>query len=516
MRREKVNMVFLTAAALVAVTALWGLLRPEQLEATAGVLFQGITGGFGWFCPLAKTLFTGFAVWIGFFSKYKHMRLGPDDSRPEYSNTAWFAMLFSAGMGVGLVFWSVAEPLQFYVEPLGAEGGTAAAEEFAFAKAFLHWGIHPWANYAVMALALAYMQYRKGQPALISSLFVPAVGEKRTRGGLGKCIDVLALLATAGGVCTTLGLGVMQINSGMNFIFGIPVTTVLVVGTVIVLSVIYVATAAAGVEKGSALVSNANVMIAAAVVVFLFLAGPTVDILNNLTEGTGLYLSRFIYDSFALGAFEHKEWYSSWTIYYWAWWIAWAPFTGSFIARISRGRTVKELIAGVMLLPAAASMVWFAVFGTLGMDLGLDFAREAVQSASTALFTVLSQYPLGKILSVVMLVLVCTFFCASATSATIVLGMYSEHGTLNPSNRSKVIWGVLLAALTLSLMLSSENGLDMLKTLSIVVGFPFAVIKVLSLASFQKALMLEDTEAIDQAYSDSRKKKPNTASQQYE
>ena len=240
------------------------------------------------------------------------------------------------------------------------------------------------------------------------------------------------------------------------------------------------------------------------------------DILNNLTEGTGLYLSRFIYDSFALGAFEHKEWYSSWTIYYWAWWIAWAPFTGSFIARISRGRTVKELIAGVMLLPAAASMVWFAVFGTLGMDLGLDFAREAVQSASTALFTVLSQYPLGKILSVVMLVLVCTFFCASATSATIVLGMYSEHGTLNPSNRSKVIWGVLLAALTLSLMLSSENGLDMLKILSIVVGFPFAVIKVLSLASFQKALMSEDTEAIDQAYSDSRKKKPNTASQQYE
>ena len=214
------------------------------------------------------------------------------------------------------------------------------------------------------------MQYRQGQPALISSLFVPAVGEKRTRGGLGKCIDVLALLATAGGVCTTLGLGVMQINSGMNFIFGIPVTTVLVVGTVIVLSVIYVATTAAGVEKGSALVSNANVMIAAAVVVFLFLAGPTVDILNNLTEGTGLYLSRFIYDSFALGAFEHKEWYSSWTIYYWAWWIAWAPFTGSFIARISRGRTVKELIAGVMLLPAAASMVWFAVFGTLGMDLG--------------------------------------------------------------------------------------------------------------------------------------------------
>lgn len=516
MRKQKVNIVFLTAAALVAATALWGLLRPEQLEAAGTALFQGITGGFGWFYPLAMTVFTGFAVWIGFFSKYKHMRLGPDDSRPEYSNAAWFAMLFSAGMGVGLVFWSVAEPLQFYAEPLGAEGGTAAAEEFAFAKAFLHWGIHPWANYAVMALALAYMQYRKGQPSLISSLFVPLVGEKHTRGVLGKCIDVLALLATAGGVCTTLGLGVMQINSGMNFIFGVPITTALVVGTVVVLSVIYVATAVAGVEKGSALVSNANVIIAAAVVVFLFLAGPTVDILNNLTEGTGVYLSRFIHDSFALGAFEHKEWYGSWTIYYWAWWIAWAPFTGSFIARISRGRTVRELIAGVMLLPAAASMVWFAVFGTLGMDLGLDFAREAIQSASTALFTVLAQYPLGSILSVIMLILVCTFFCASATSATIVLGMYSEHGTLNPSHRSKVIWGILLAALTLSLMLSSENGLDMLKTLSIVVGFPFAIIKVISLVSFQKALGLEDAAAIDRAYSRSQEKKPDETSQQHE
>ena len=182
MRKQKINIVFLTAAALVAATALWGLLRPEQLEAAGTALFQGITGGFGWFYPLAMTIFTGFAVWIGFFSKYKHMRLGPDDSRPEYSNAAWFAMLFSAGMGVGLVFWSVAEPLQFYVEPLGAEGGTAAAEEFAFAKAFLHWGIHPWANYAVMALALAYMQYRKGQPSLISSLFVPPGGRKAHQG----------------------------------------------------------------------------------------------------------------------------------------------------------------------------------------------------------------------------------------------------------------------------------------------------------------------------------------------
>ncbi len=488
----KRNVVFLCAAAIVLAAMLWGLFWPQAFSMGAKWLLSLITGNFSWLYPLAMTAFTLFALWIGFFSKYRNMRLGPDDSRPEYSNTAWFAMLFSAGMGVGLVFWSVAEPLNFFAEPLEAVSGSPAAKEFAFAKVFLHWGIHPWANYAVMALALAYMQFRRGKSGLISSLFIPLVGEKRTRGPLGKAIDVLALLATAGGVCTTLGLGVMQINAGMEYIFHIPVTPALVIGTVCVLTVIYVATSVAGVEKGSALVSNANILIAGLVVLFLFFAGPTVDILNNLTQGLGAYFSAFVRDSFAMGAFGDKEWYDSWTIYYWAWWIAWAPFTGSFIARISRGRTVKEFIAGVMFLPAAASMIWFAVFGTLGINLGLANAKEVISSTSTALFAVLSQYPLGETLSVIMLILVCTFFCASATSATIVLGMYSEGGTLNPSSKSKVIWGVLLAGLALSLMLSSEDGIEMLKTLSIVVGFPFAIIKLLSLGALHKALKQEE------------------------
>lgn len=500
MKHTKNNLAFVIAVVLVLAISLWGFFLPEQFAAVAGTVFSVLTGNFGWFYTLSMALFVGFAVWIGFFSKYKNMRLGPDDSRPEYSNTVWFAMLFSAGMGIGLVFWSVAEPLNFFAAPLGAEAGTPAAAKFAFTKAFLHWGIHPWANYTVMALALAYMQFRRGNSALISSLFTPLMGRKGADGPVGKLIDVLALLATAGGVCTTLGLGVMQLNSGMNYLLGIPVTPALVIGTVVVLTVIYVLTAVAGVEKGSALVSNANILIAGLVMVFLFIAGPTVDILNNLIEGIGSYFTSFFDNSFAMGAFGDSQWYGQWTIYYWAWWISWSPFTGSFIARISRGRTVKEFVAGVLLLPAAASMIWFAIFGTLGIDLGLGTALEAIRSTSTALFVVLARYPLGKILSFIMLILVCTFFCASATSATIVLGMYSEGGTLNPSNRSKVIWGVLLAVLSLSLMLSSEDGLEMLKTLSIVVGFPFAIIKVFSLGALQKALREEDTDAIDRAY----------------
>lgn len=499
MKRKKPNLVFIIAVCLVLAIALWGLLLPEGFASVAGAAFTFLTDNFGWFYTLSMALFVGFAVWIGFFSKYKNMRLGPDDSKPEYSNTAWFAMLFSAGMGIGLVFWSVAEPMNFFSAPMGVDPGSQEAAKFAFTKAFLHWGIHPWANYTVMALALAYMQFRRGKSTLISSLFTPLIGQKGADGPIGKAIDVLALLATAGGVCTTLGLGVMQLNSGMNYLLGIEITPALVIGTVVVLTVIYVLTSVAGVEKGSALVSNMNIIIAGLVMVFLFIAGPTVDILNNLIEGIGSYFTSFFDNSFAMGAFGDSKWYGSWTLYYWAWWISWSPFTGSFIARISRGRTVKEFVAGVLILPAVASMIWFAIFGTLGINLGLDTAVTAIKSTATALFVVLAEYPLGHILSFIMLILVCTFFCASATSATIVLGMYSEGGTLNPSNRSKVIWGILLAVLALSLMLSSENGLDMLKTLSIVVGFPFAIIKVISLVALRKALKEEDIEAIQRS-----------------
>lgn len=500
MKHKKLNLVFVVAVGLILAIALWGLLFPAGFASVAGAAFAFLTDNFGWFYTLSMALFVGFAVWIGFISKYKNMRLGPDDSKPEYSNTAWFAMLFSAGMGIGLVFWSVAEPLNFFAAPMGVEAGSREAAKFAITKAFLHWGIHPWANYTVMALALAYMQFRRGKSTLISSLFTPLNGKKGVDGPIGKTIDVLALLATAGGVCTTLGLGVMQLNSGMNYLLGIPITPALVIGTVVVLTVIYVLTAVAGVEKGSALVSNLNLILTGLVVVFLFVTGPTVDILDNLIDGLGAYFTSFMDNSFAMGAFGDRRWYGEWTLYYWAWWISWSPFTGSFIARISRGRTVKEFVAGVLLLPAAASMIWFAIFGTLGMNLGLSAALDAVTSTATALFVVLEQYQFGRILSFVMLILVATFFCASATSATIVLGMYSEGGTMHPSNRSKVTWGILLAVLSLSLMLSSEDGLEMLKTLSIVVGFPFAIIKVISLVALQKALRDENVEAIEQAY----------------
>lgn len=504
MDKKKPNVVFLVAVGLVLAMSVFGLVAPATFAAGANAVFSFLTVDFGWLYPLVMTMFLLFALWVGFASKYKNMRLGPDDSRPEYSNVSWFAMLFSAGMGVGLVFWGVAEPLGFFAHPLGAEPGTGAAKAFAFGKDFLHWGFHPWACFAVIALGIAYMQFRKNHPTLISSLLVPLAGEKAAQGWLGKVVDVCALLASAGGVCTTLGMGVLLINSGIHFLFGVPMTRGLMIVSVIALTVCYVFLAVAGVEKGMGKISNANIIIMCAVALILFILGPTVDILNNMIEGIGQYFANFAADSFRMGAFGNADWYGSWTIYYWAWWIAWSPFTGAFIARISRGRTVKEFIACVLFMPVIVSIFWFAIFGTLGINLGLDQALIALQNTATALFYVVAQYPAGKILCFVLLLLTCTFCIASATGACTSLGMYSEGGTLTPSRTTKIVWGVLLCTMILSLMLSSDDGLQMLKTISIVVGFPFAIIAIVAMVSIFKALRSEDVTAIEAAYAKSQ------------
>lgn len=482
------NEVFLISVISTIAICLWGILAPQSFTFAARGSMKFLTTNFAWLYCAAMTLFVVFCLWIGFFSKYRFMRLGPDDSQPEYSDLTWFSMLFSAGMGVGLVFWGVAEPLNFYVAPVGVTPESRAAMGFAFTKAFLHWGIHPWANYAVLALSLAYIQFRKGKPALISSVFIPLIGEKRVQGWMGKTIDVLALFATAAGVATSLGLGVLQINSGLNFLFHVPETKMVQLVLIVGLAVIYIWTAISGIDKGISFVSNLNVKIAVAVMLLLVVVGPTVPIFNNLLEGTGAYISTLVANSMSVGAFTDPEWYRNWTVFYWAWWVAWAPFTGSFVARISKGRTIGEFVRGVMLLPAGFSLIWFAVFGTLGMTLDSQTVKQAIASTSTALFVVLEKYPLGMIISLIVFVLICTFFITSANSATFVLGMYSEEGSLTPSNKSKVIWGVLMAALAAAMMFASHDGLTMLQILSIVAAFPFTFIMLLSMVSLVKAL----------------------------
>lgn len=493
------KVVYFVSLFIVIAIVAWGLLLPSNFEAVGNASFAFISDNFGWFYTGAMTSFIVFVVWLGFFSKYKHIKLGPDDSKPDYSTASWFAMLFSAGMGIGLVFWGIAEPANHYASPLGVDAFTPAAAEFAMTKSFLHWGLHPWANYCVLALGLAYMQFRRNKPGLVSSIFIPLIGEERVRGGLGKTIDVLAVFATAAGMATSLGLGTYQINSGLNFMFGIPESTLVQIIIVIAITLIYTGTAVMGLDTGIKLISNINMVLVVILLTGSFLLGPSIPILNTMVESTGYYFQNLIGNSLQMGAFGDKDWYGTWTVFYWAWWIAWAPFVGTFIARISRGRTIQEFVSGVLLVPAIVSFLWFAIFGGIDFATSPEILLEAVKSTSTAFFVVMNELPLGAFLNFVAILLLFTFFITSANSATFVLGMLTQNGELEPTNDRKVIWGVLQAALALSLMVGSANGLQMLQTISIIAAFPFCTIMLLSMISLVKALNLYEAPLLNSA-----------------
>ncbi len=483
----KKNQVYIISLIFLGVIVAWGVFSPSSFETAANASYQFLSGNFGWFYLLAMSTFVGFSIWIA-FSKFGRIRLGKDDDKPEYSLISWFAMLFSAGMGIGLVFWGVAEPLSHYAAPMGLTPGTKEAAEFAIRKSYFHWGLHPWAGYSVLALSLAYMQFRKDKPGLISSIFIPLLGEERVKGPIGKAIDILAVFATVAGVATSLGLGAYQINSGLNMLYGLPENNTVILAIVGIITVIYILTAITGIDKGIKWLSNLNVVIAICLVVATLIVGPTLLILNTFTNGIGDYFQNLISDSFSINPYGESQWIGNWTVFYWAWWIAWAPFVGTFIARISKGRTIREFVCGVLLAPTLASFLWFAVFGATGINLGLEVATEAAKSPSTALFVVMSHYPMGSVLSAVAVALLCTFFITSANSATFVLGMMTSEGNLNPSNSKKTIWGLIQSCLAVVLMLASANGLKMLQTASIAAAFPFACVMLLGMVSILKAL----------------------------
>lgn len=494
MKKQKNNTVFYISLIITIAIVVWGLLAQESFTTFANSLLNFLTTNFGWAYLISMFCFIIFAIYIA-LSKYGKLKLGPDDSKPEFSNASWFAMLFGAGMGIGLVFWGVAEPISHFVNPpIGIESGSVAATNFAMKASFMHWGFHPWANYAVIGLALAYFQFRKNKPGLISSIFIPLLGEKRANGPIGKLIDVLAVFATVAGVATSLGLGTLQINSGLNFLFNIPETTLVQILIIVVVSIIFIWTAVSGVDKGIKVLGDINLYLAIGLLTLTIILGPTIKIINSLTNGIGSYLTNFIQDSLHLEAFGDNSWLNAWTIFYWAWWIAWAPFVGTFIARISRGRTIREFIFGVVLAPAVASFVWFAAFGSLGLNLletlGIEGLSVAAASPETALFLVLQHYNLGYIISLVAVFLLCTFFITSANSATFVLGMLSSEGDLNPTNKRKILWGVVQSLLATSLLLA--GGLEALQTISVAAAFPFIFVMLFAIVSLFKAFKTEN------------------------
>ena len=482
----KNNIVFKISLVLTSLVVIFGLISPDMFKEASNKGFNLIVSNFNWVYLLVMLALVIFAVFLA-FSKYGNIRLGKDTDRPEFSNLSWFSMLFGAGMGIGLVFFGAVEPLKHMVAPIGLTPGSQEAINFAMQQSFMHWGLTPWAAYAIMGLSLAYFQFRKDAPGLISSVFLPILGEEGVKGKVGKTIDILAVFTTVTGIATSLGMGTMQIAGGLEYMFGIKNTIYVQIVIIAIATILYIKSSTSGLDKGIKLLSNINLTLAFSLLLGAIIIGPTIDMVSNLSNGIGLYLENFISQSLYID--QSGKWIAQWRVFYWAMWIAWIPFVGIFIARISKGRTIREFIIGVTLAPALACIVWFAVFGTLGMNLGLDFAKDATMVTETALFKVFLNYPFGKVLSIIAMILLCTFFVSSADSATYVLGMFTSNGDLNPSNKKKITWGVIQALLAVVLLIS--GGLETLQTVSIVSAFPFAIIMLISIVSITKALKEE-------------------------
>ncbi|WP_251550478.1 glycine betaine uptake BCCT transporter [Neobacillus muris] len=490
---RRISNVFWISVAILLACVVFGVSAPKSFEEATGHLQAFLTTSFGWYYLILVTIIVVFCIFL-IFSPVGAIKLGKPDEKPEYSKASWFAMLFSAGMGIGLVFWGAAEPLSHFIDPPLAEGGTAAANKEAMRYTFFHWGIHAWAIYAIVALALAYFQFRKGEPGLISATLKPVLG-KRMEGTLGTVIDILAVFATVIGVATTLGFGAAQINGGLSYLFGIPNNFTVQLIIIGIVTVLFMMSAWSGLSKGIKILSNTNMFLAIALLVLMFIAGPTILILNMFTDSLGGYIQNIIQMSFRIAPLneEHRSWINAWTIFYWAWWISWSPFVGIFIARVSRGRTIREFLIGVLLLPTLVSFLWFAVFGTSAIEVqnagSIDLTKFATEEV---LFAIFNEFPMSTILSIVAITLVCTFFITSADSATFVLGMQTTYGSLTPPNSVKLTWGIAQSSVAIILLYS--GGLQALQNALIAAAFPFSIIVVLMMISLYRSLTKEKKE----------------------
>ncbi|TDM07047.1 glycine betaine uptake BCCT transporter [Macrococcus lamae] len=482
--QKKVTNVFYISLVLVLLTVFAGAVFPKGFEDLTGNINSFITEKFGWYYVILSTVMVAFCLFL-ILSPIGKLKLGKPSDKPEFSTLSWFAMLFSAGMGIGLVFWGAAEPLSHYISPPTAQPETDQSFKEAMRSTFFHWGFHAWAIYGVVALALAYFQFRKGEPGLLSRTLRPIFGNK-VEGWFGTIIDVLAVFATVVGVAVSLGMGAQQINGGLHYLFNVPNTFLVKVIIVIIVTILFLISAWSGLSKGIQILSNANIVIAALLLFSVLLLGPTVLIMNMFSTSIGNLLQNFLYLSFDVSPLndQKKDWMASWTLYYWGWWMSWSPFVGIFIARVSKGRTIREFLIGVLIVPAVLSFFWFSVFGTTAIETFKKVPGIGELAVELQLFAVFKEMPIGFGLSLIALALIATFFITSADSATFVLGMQSTHGSLNPSNSIKVIWG--LAQSLIALVLIYAGGLNALQSAAIIVAFPFSFVLIMMMISLYK------------------------------
>jgi len=490
-------MVFAIALAVLALLVLAGSVAPERLSATMRVVLNDTIAYGGWFYLLVVFFMVAFLVYL-FFSRFAHLRIGGEDAEPEFSGPTWFAMLFSAGMGIGLVFWGAAEPISHLATPPeGIAPMSSAAARASLRYSFFHWGLHPWAIYAVLGLALAWFKFNRGARGLISELLRPLCG-RIIDGWLGRLVDILAILATAIGVATSLGFGALQIGAGLDHVFGLPQTAGTRLGIIAVALVLYLLSSTTGLHRGIKWLSNLNMVLALALLLAFLLFGPTGFIFDAFTNTLGQYLNNLPAMSLRMTPFTRGTWVADWTIFYWAWWISWAPFVGAFIARVSKGRTIREFVAGVLAVPALLSFIWFAALGGTALHIQLagtaDLVAAYANGAEQVLFQVLDVLPWPKLMAVLASALLLSFFVTSADSATLVLAMMSSHGELDPPAWKKVVWGVAQAAVAAILLLA--GGLDGLRSMAIVSALPFALVLVAVCFSLLRVLR-EDEDRVE-------------------
>ena len=494
--REHTNPpVFIISAVMVVGFLLAGWLFTDAVSTGATALQNFITMYFGWFYIIGVSAFLIFVIGL-LFTRYGKVKLGPDDSRPEFSNMAWFAMLFTAGMGIGLVYFSVTEPVTHFTSPPVGDGGTPAAAEEAVNLTFFHWGLHPWAIYITLGLALAFFAFRRGLPLRPSAALYPIIGD-RIHGPIGYAVDILAVFGTIFGLATSLGLGAQQVASGLNTIFGTPNTTWMAVLLIGGITLIAVTSVMLGIDKGIRNLSLINLWLAAGLALLVFIVGPTVFILNGLAGNIGYYAQNLLGTSFEMFTFANSgsEWQSTWTLFYWGWWISWSPFVGMFIARISYGRTLRQFIVGVLLAPTGASFVWFTIFG----DTAIRYIMQgnggglAEASSSNALFVFLEQLPMGGALtliaSVIAIIVVVLFFATSSDSGSLVVDILTNGGDPNPVWQQRLFWAVTEGAVAAILLL--VGGLSALQTASITAGLPFGIVLIFVAYGLVKGLQEE-------------------------
>lgn len=452
-----------------------------------------LTANFGWFYVLTASIIFFTCVFL-LFSKYGEIKLGPDHSTPDFKNLSWYSMLFAAGMGIGLMFFGVGEPLMHYLLPPSAEPNTIEAAKEAMKLTFFHWGFNAWAIYAIVSVILAYFAYRHNLPLTLKSAFYPIVGDK-IYGKFGDMIDVFAVIATIFGVTTSLGFGVLQIGSGFEYLFGIKPTIFTQISIVFFIMLLVTISATSGVNKGIKFLSNLNLILAVILVTFILILGNTTNIMKALIENIGGYLTSFVGDNFNLFAYEKQkeDWLGGWTILYWTWWLSWSPFVGLFIAKISRGRTIREFIIGVLFIPSGFIFIWMTVFGNSAIALVnsgfIDLANIVNKDVSLALFIFLEEFPFTTIMCVISVFMIVIFFITSADSSALVVDMLCSNGNDRTPIWQKIFWCTLIGLITIVLLYA--GGLSILQAMTMISAMPFAIALLGSIRGLFKALKVD-------------------------